>query len=75
MTTTKPDSKPATAGLPTEAELLKWAVELCGDELAIDANAAAAPAASAAGAASASSGTDWDQIANLLSRAFLVAQG
>ena len=69
MTTTKPDSNPATAGLPTEAELLKWAVELCGDELAADANAAAAPAASAAGAASASSGTDWDQIASDVLRA------
>lgn len=46
MTTTKPDSNPATAGLPTEAELLKWAEELCGDGLAADANAAAAPAAS-----------------------------
>ena len=51
MTTTRTDLTPASAGLPSERQLLAWATELCGDELG------APPAAASA------SGTDWDQIA------------
>ena len=51
MTTTRTDLTPASAGLPSEQQLLAWAAELCGDELGAPPAAASAP------------GTDWEQIA------------